>query len=167
MPWRIMTAHDLGEVKRLADVIHVNHPEDMEVLAERQRLYPQGCLVLVEADRMMGYALTHPWRHGEPPPLNSRLSEIPPQATTYYVHDVALLPEGRGRGYAAQAVERLVSHAQNGGFSNLSLVAVNKSQAFWERLNFRAAALPGLETKLLSYGPDAVLMARDLTRSND
>jgi len=167
MPWRVMTAQDLGEVKHLADVIHVNHPEDMDVFVERQHLYAQGCLVLVEADRMIGYALTHPWRYGEPPPLNSRLSEIPRQATTYYVHDVALLPEARGKGYAAQVVERLVSHAQKGGFGNLSLVAVNKSQAFWERLNYRAAALPGLETKLLSYGPDAVLMARNLAKPND
>lgn len=166
MPWRPMRLQDLDKVKILADVIHLNHPEGMEVFAERLHLYPQGCLVLAENERLLGYALTHPWRMGEPPSLNSRLGQIPDLATTYYIHDVAVLPEGRGKGYAAQAVEWLARHARNSGFSDLSLVAVNGSRAFWERLEFRTAAIPGLETKLLSYGPDAALMARDLTKSS-
>jgi len=165
MPWRPMTAQDLAQVQILADRIHADHPEDAQVFAERLRLYPQGCLTLEEDDRLTGYALTHPWHYGMPPALNSLLREIPSDATTYYVHDVALLPEARGKGYAAQAGERLVRHARNAGFSNLSLVAVNNSQAFWERLGFRAASVPGLEAKLLTYGPDAVLMVRGLAQT--
>lgn len=163
MPWRLMTPEDLDRVKALADIVHVSHPEDMEVLCERQRLYPRGCHVLVEDERPVGYALTHPWRFGEPPPLNSCLGEIPRDATTYYIHDVALLREARGKGYAAQAAGIVIDHARAAGFGNLSLVAVNKSQAFWERMGFRLAPIPGLEAKLLSYGSDAVLMTRDLT----
>jgi hypothetical protein len=56
----------------------------------------------------------------------------------------------------------LAEHAQAAGFRNLSLVAVNRSQAFWESVGFRATAALGLEAKLASYGPDAVLMVRDL-----
>jgi GNAT superfamily N-acetyltransferase len=156
-----MTSQDLAQVQALADVIHVGHPEDPEVLAERQCLYPQGCLMLVEDGRAIGYTLTHPW-HAEPPPLNRLLHEIPASATTYYIHDVALLPEARGRGQAAHAVDRLRAHACEAGFDRLSLVAVNQSQSFWEKAGFRVIAVPGLETKLASYGPDAVLMMRDL-----
>ncbi len=163
MPWRTMTSMDLAQVQALADTIHVSHPEDPEVLAERQRLYPQGCLMLVEDGRAIGYALTHPW-HGEPPPLNRLLREIPAGATTYYIHDVALLPEARGRGYAVEAVDQLTAHAHEAGFGKLSLVAVNKSQSFWEKAGFRVIAAPGLHEKLASYGPDAVLMMRDLAR---
>jgi ribosomal protein S18 acetylase RimI-like enzyme len=159
-----MTPLDLDQVKVLADLIHVDHPEDMDVLAERQQLYPQGCFVLAESDHLIGYTLTHPWSFGKPPPLNSRLREIPSMATTYYIHDLALLPQSRGRGHAAQAVELLAGHAQAAGFGNLSLVAVNNSQAFWERLGFRTMTIPGLEAKLFSYGPDAVLMTHDLTK---
>ena len=54
----------------------------------------------------------------------------------------------------------LIAHARAAGFDNLSLVAVNGSQAFWEKVGFRAAAVPGLEAKLSSYGPDAVLMVQ-------
>ncbi|MCB5176315.1 GNAT family N-acetyltransferase [Microvirga lenta] len=163
MPWRPMTSPDLDRVQELADRIHVDHPEDRDVLAERLELYPAGCHVLEEGGSIVGYALTHPWRFGEPPPLNERLRGIPPVPTTYYIHDVALLPGGRGKGHAADIAERVAEHARSEGFTNMSLVAVNGSRRFWERLGFRAEAVPGLETKLLSYGSDATLMVRDLT----
>jgi len=164
MSWRPMTAQDLAQVQILADRIHLDHPEDAQVFSERLRLYPQGCLVLEEDGRLIGYALTHPWYFGAPPALNSLLGEIPGEATTYYVHDVALLPEARGKGYAARAGERLVGHARDAGFGNLSLVAVNNSQAFWERLGFHVATVSGLKAKLLTYGPGAVLMVRELAQ---
>ncbi len=164
MPWRLMTAQDLAPVQILADTIHLAHPEDRQVFAERLRLYPQGCFALEEDGRLIGYALSHPWHFGAPPALNSLLRDIPSDATTYYVHDVALLPEARGKGYAAQAGERIARHAGSAGFSHLSLVAVNNSQAFWERLGFHATSVPGLEDKLLTYGPEAVLMVRELAQ---
>jgi GNAT superfamily N-acetyltransferase len=162
MAWRPMTPQDLTHVQALADAIHVSHPEDPEVLAERQRLYPQGCFMLVEDGRAIGYALTHPWRFAEPPRLNRLLGTVPSPATTYYIHDVALLPEARGKGYAAQVMKRLLAHAREAGFNNLSLVAVNKSQLFWEKAGFRVIAVPGLGAKLTSYGPDAALMVCDV-----
>ena len=113
----------------------------------------------------MGYALTHPWRLGEPPPLNSRLGEISHEASTYYIHDVALLPEARRQGYALQIVEHEAEHAREAGFGNLSLVSVNRSQMVWERLGFRKTAVSGLDRKLSSYGSDAMLMVRDLTKA--
>ncbi len=164
MSWRPMTTGDLAAVQILADTIHVDHPEEPHVFAERLRLYPQGCRVLDVDARLIGYALTHPWRYGEPPALNSSLGQLPSDATTYYVHDVALLPEARGKGYAIAIGDWLIRHAGQGGFPNLSLVAVNGSQPFWERLGFEGAVIPGLEAKLLSYGPDAVLMVRDLAQ---
>ncbi len=165
MPWRPMSSQDLAEVQVLADSIHVNHPEDAAVFVERLRLYPEGCYVLADGKRLLGYALTHPWRYGEPPPLNALLGELPRDASTYYVHDVALLPDARGQGHAAEIVAILAEHAGMAGFGNLSLVAVNGSQGFWERFGFRTAAIPGLDAKLLSYGPDAMLMARDLAQA--
>ena len=164
MAWRLMTPEDMPLVQVLADTIHVSHPEDLEVLAERQRLYPQGCLLLTDGRQAIGYALTHPWRYGQPPPLNRLLGTLPAGPTTYYIHDVALLPVARGKGYAVQAADRLIAHARAAAFGNLSLVAVNRSQAFWERVGFRALSIAGLDAKLASYGPDAVLMVRDLAR---
>lgn len=165
MPWRLMSTRDLAQVQALADTIHLDHPEDAAVFAERLHLYPQGCLVLEEGESLIGYALTHPWHFGKPPALNSMLVEIPRDATTYYVHDVALLPVARGKGHAAKIGALLAEHAARAGFDNLSLVAVNNSQGFWGRLDFRKANVPGLEGKLLTYGPDAVLMTRNLAKA--
>ena len=167
MPWRPMVPQDLDGVQELADAIHPDHPESMDVFAERLRLYPRGCHVLGAGRSLMGYDISHPWHLGKPPALNSRLGEIPGDASTYYIHDVALLPEARGKGYASQAVEELALHACAVGLGNLSLVAVNRSQIFWEKLGFHATAVPGLDGKLLSYGSDAVLMMRDLTKAKD
>jgi GNAT superfamily N-acetyltransferase len=164
MSWRPMMPEDMPLVQVLADTIHVGHPEDLEVLAERQRLYPQGCLMLTEDQQAIGYALTHPWHYGEPPPLNGLLGKLPVAPTTYYIHDVALLPVARGKGYAVQAADRLIAHARAAAFGNLSLVAVNRSQAFWEMVDFRVLSIAGLDAKLASYGQDAVLMVRDLAR---
>lgn len=165
MAWRPMIVQDLAQVQVLADSIHVDHPEDAQIFAERLHLYPQGCLVLEDGKHLLGYVLAHPWHFGAPPALNSLLTRIPHDATTYYVHDVALLPAARGKGYAAQAGEWLVRRASSDGFRNLSLVAVNNSQGFWERLGFRRTDVPGLEDKLFTYGPDAVLMVRHLTQA--
>jgi len=163
--WRPMTPQDLDRVQFLADRIHPDHPEGMHVFSERLRLYPQGCHVLAAKVRLIGYAIAHPWRLGEPPPLNSRLGAIPPEPSTCYIHDVALLPEARGKGCASEIVDNLADHAREAGLGNLSLVAVNRSWMFWEKLGFCAAALPGLEEKLRSYGPDSMLMLRDLTKA--
>jgi GNAT superfamily N-acetyltransferase len=166
MPWRPMTPQDLDAVQSLADRIHVDHPEDRHVFEERMRLYPQGCHILIEDGNAIGYALTHPWHAGLPPRLNALLVEIPREAATYYVHDVALLPEARGKGHAGAIVDLLADHAERTGYRTMSLVAVNGSQVFWERLGFRTQDNPGLRDKLSSYGPDATLMVRELKTRN-
>ncbi|AWM86459.1 GNAT family N-acetyltransferase [Microvirga sp. 17 mud 1-3] len=160
--WRPMTAGDLAAVKTIADFIHVNHPEEMPVFAERLALYPEGCHVAEAGARLVGYALSHPWRYGEPPPLDTPLGAIPEGATTFYLHDVALLPEGRGKGLAGTIVDHLADHAAAAGFDNLSLVAVNGSQGFWEKCGFRTAMTAALRAKLATYGSDALLMRRDV-----
>lgn len=159
-----MTAGDLAAVKTIADLIHVNHPEDMPVFAERLALYPAGCHVAEAEARLIGYALSHPWRYGEPPPLDTPLGAIPADATTFYLHDVALLTEGRGKGLAGAIVDHLARHAATAGFNNLSLVAVNGSQGFWEKCGFRTAMTDALRTKLATYGSDALLMRRDISQ---
>lgn len=162
--WRPMEAGDRDAVVALADAIHVDHPEEPAVLAERWHLYPAGCFVLAEGAALDGYALSHPWRLDEPPALNSLLGRLPDPATTFYVHDVAIAPSRRGQGHARAILDRLVEHATCAGFDALSLVAVNGTWTMWERLGFRTVDMPGLEGKLSSYGADARPMVRRLTR---
>ena len=160
--WRAMTAYDLEAVEDIASVVHPGFPESQDVLVERHELYRNGCYLLEIGVKPAGYVLSHPWREGAPPPLNARLGGIPEDASTYYLHDLALLPVARRIGAASHIVEALVKHAQFGGFATMSLVAVNGSQGYWEKHGFTVADVPGLAEKLASYGADARYMVRPL-----
>ena len=160
--WRAMTAADLDAVRAVAARVHPDYPEDAAVFAERLALHPEGCRVLDDAGAVVGYLIGHPWREREPPKLNARLGALPAGPTTYYIHDVAILPEHRGAGHARDIVARCVARAREEGFASVSLVAVNASARFWEGLGFRRVADPALDAALKSYDADACLMVRKL-----
>lgn len=169
--WRPMQPDDLTDLTALANRLHPDHPEDQAILAERQKLYPEGSRVLDVGGRIVGYLFSHPWLWLKPPPLNQMLGALPSQPTTYYIHDLALADEARGKGHAREAMTFLCKQALILGMPNLSLVAVGSSSAFWERQGFSVHAKGidgknGLDEernwneKLKSYGPGACFMSR-------
>ena len=131
-----MQISDLRGVLAVADEVHPAFPEDATVFEERLRLYPAGCLVFSQDERIAGYVLSHPWQASDPPPLNTQLGVLPEHPSTYYIHDIALLPELRGTGAAALAVALLIARAQKERLATVSLVAVNDSGGFWARHGF-------------------------------
>ena len=158
--WRPMRPVDLPAAERIAAVVHPDFPEDETVFAERLALYPEGCRLLVGEGEALGYAITHPWRRGEPPALNSLLGALPARPDTYYIHDLALLPGARGGGAAGRLVTLLAEQAR--GLPGMSLVAVNGSVPFWRRQGFSVVREPRLAAKLRSYDAEACLMERPL-----
>ncbi len=157
-----MSAFDLPAVEAIAAAVHPLFHEAPEVLAERQRLYPHGCYLLEIGERPTGYVLSHPWRAGTLPPLNSRLGALPPAPDTYYLHDIALLPVARRVGAASRIVNALTKHARAGDYATMSLVAVNGSLGFWERHGFVVEDAPQLSDRLRSYEVGAKLMVKPL-----
>lgn len=160
--WRAMTAFDMTAVEAIAAQVHPDFFEATEVMAERQQLYRNGCYVLEIAERPTGYVLSHPWRRGDLPALNSRLGEIPADADTYYLHDLALLPVTRRIGAAGYIVDALSKHAAAQGFATMHLVAVNGSQGFWEKQGFAVEDIPTLADKLKTYEAAASYMVKAL-----
>lgn len=160
--WRPMQPADLPAVNALAALIHPGYPEDAAVFAERLQLYPPGCRVLERDGALKAYALSHPWVDRAPPALNALLGELPARPTTYYLHDLALMPEVRGSGAAADVVPVLVEQARSAQLPSLSLIAVNGSAGFWQRQGFEAVPDGSLREKLRSYGEDAQFMMRTL-----
>jgi hypothetical protein len=77
---RKMSVSDIEGLLRVANEIHPNLPESDYVFTERVKLFPEGCLVLVEGDEVCGYAISYPIRHRQPPALDSLLGEIAPDA---------------------------------------------------------------------------------------
>jgi GNAT superfamily N-acetyltransferase len=157
-----MTATDLPAVSALAALIHPGYPEDAAVFAERLRLYAPGCRVLERGGALIAYVLSHPWMDRAPPALNALLGELPARPTTYYLHDLALMPEVRGSGAAVEVVTALAEQARTERLPSLTLIAVNGSAGFWRRQGFEAVPDGSLREKLRSYGDDAQFMMRRL-----
>ncbi|MGB3337234.1 MAG: GNAT family N-acetyltransferase [Devosia sp.] len=160
MHWRVLTTLDLPAVEAIAEKVHPTFPEDLAVFAERLRLYPDGARLLELDGVPSGYILSHPWRFGAMPALNSLLGEIPEDADTYYLHDLALLPRARGTGAAAMIVGEILRHAKASGFAGVSLAAVNGSLPFWYKHGFRIVDAPDLTDMLTSYEPAARFMTK-------
>ncbi|WDR01972.1 GNAT family N-acetyltransferase [Devosia algicola] len=161
--WRAATGADLSALNRIANVVHPDFFEEPAVLAERMALYPAGARFLTLNGVDCGYVLSHPWRFGQLPPLNRLLGTIPLDADSFYIHDLALLPEARGSGAAGAIVAELVAHAATENFASLSLTAVNGSLGFWQRQGFAVCSLPHLAEKLATYEASARFMVRMLT----
>lgn len=156
--WRPMTQADIPAVSYVASIAHVDFPEDDAVFAERQRLAPEGCWILEQGEEPIGYILSHPWHFGSVPSLNMLLENIPADADTFYIHDLALLPQARGTGAARKIVELLIEQTQS--YPSITLVAVNGSLPFWSKFGFEIKDLAELKAKLLSYDEDARYMQR-------
>lgn len=158
-----MTDADLPRVMDIANAVHPSFPEDAAVFAERLALYPGGCLVLERDSAIDGYVVSHPWHDGAPPALDTLLHTLPDTPSTYYIHDLALMPNARGNGGAETVVAALIAHARQHHFVTITLVAVNNSQRFWRKHGFEAVNDDALAAKIESYGADARIMRATLS----
>lgn len=160
--WRAARTDDLEAIIRIAEHAHPDFPEDRAIFAERLALYPAGARLLEVDGAAAGYAICHPWAMDSLPALNTLLGALPANPATLYLHDLALLPAARGTGAGRMAADHLAAHAQSAGFASMTLVAVNQSVPFWERMGFAVVEAKALADKLESYGDDARMMIRTL-----
>lgn len=162
--WRPMTDADLPRVLEIAAAVHPAYPEDAAVFAERLRLYPQGCHVLERDGTIKGYIVSHPWT-GVPPALDTLLGRLPDRPSTYYIHDLALLPAVRRGGAANAIVTMLIDQTRRENFTTVTLVAVNNSALFWRKHGFDVVHDEAIAARLRSYGEDARVMRATLSRT--
>lgn len=154
-----MVADDMPSIARLSDAVHGAYSERPEVYAERLALYPAGCMTLDWRGEVGGYLIGHPWRAGAPPKLDALIGALPAEASLYYLHDLAILPERRGGGLGVAACALAVGQAVAAGFDEVRLVAVNGADSFWRRLGFVDA--PAGEAPA-PYGAGSRFMRRTL-----
>ena len=161
--WRKLSLNDMENLVRVANIIHPDLPESIEVFSERVKLFPEGCLALVAnyggREELCGYVISHPIIRRRPPPLNSLLGEISPAADQYYIHDLAIMPNARGLGLAQVCMDEISTIAAR--FSTTCLVSVYGSASFWGRFGFAPGGTDYvLEQKLRDYGDDAIYLER-------
>lgn len=159
--WRLMAPDDLGYVTTLAARVHPDYPEDASIFAERQRLAPTGCLSLIVNGQLGGYLISHPWRGLISPPLNTLLESLPAPPDQWYIHDLVVAPEERGKGHAQTGIALAEDAARKAGLRTLTLTSTRHALQFWARQGFTPETVSAEEQAVLaSYDPEASLLSR-------
>ncbi|KAL8813305.1 MAG: hypothetical protein Q9200_000376 [Gallowayella weberi] len=130
LAWREMSVENIESLVLVTEKVHPNLPESADMFTERVKLFPEGCLALIEekGNELYGYIISHPIRRHQPPALDSLLGEIASDADQYYIHDLAILPELRGNGLAHVCINKLLGIARR--YSTTSLVSVYRAAPF-------------------------------------
>ena len=131
-------------------------------MAEKQRLFPEGCLVLASALTVAGYALSHPWICKDIPALNELLLRLPKNPDCLYLHDIALLPNARGHRASRRLVETLIKIAYREKLFSLALTSVYDTRGLWESYGFKPYKNTHIEHQINTYGPHAIYMIKSL-----
>jgi ribosomal protein S18 acetylase RimI-like enzyme len=161
--WRQLEPADLDAVMAVAEVVHPTYPERRDTFADKLALAPD-CNFALESPEgaLKGYAVALPWRLGEVVALDTVYGALPEPCDVLYIHDIAILPEARGRSLAGAAVARFEEAARRRGLAAMTLTAVYGADAVWSRHGFAVVEEPALRAKLASYGEDARYMVRRL-----
>jgi len=107
MMWREMCIQDVPSVCSIAMDIWSGYGETPEIYENKFLVSPRGCYVYVVNDVIKGYVISHPWNIRSPPPLNTPLSEV--DVNCWFIHDIVVLPECRGRGVGDEIIQRILA----------------------------------------------------------
>lgn len=150
--------------------------ESEAALASRLALSPATCWVAQAADcdggseaagaPLAAYLFTHAWPRDALPPLDGVLPDAVSATAaatglTWFVHDMAVAPAGRGGGLAQRLYRAALGAALQAGLRHSRLIAVQAAGAWWQRLGYRpldAAATAPFAAKLAGYGAGAIIM---------
>ncbi|MCL1092394.1 GNAT family N-acetyltransferase [Shewanella kaireitica] len=133
-------------------------PESLAVLQSKWLASPQSCFSLELSQQVVGYCLAHPWIINHPPTLEQELERIT-ASDTLYLHDIALSAKAQGKGAGRLILEQLMQFAKNNGFSNISLIAVQGADRYWQRQGFKVQEI---DKDLSDYPADACYMVYTL-----
>ncbi|MGL4995849.1 MAG: GNAT family N-acetyltransferase [Deefgea sp.] len=156
---RTQTSNDIQVILNIQAACYpADFIESAATLQRKQQLAPNTSWLIEIEGEAMGYLFCHPWHNDTPPPLGKKLAEIPATADRFYIHDLAILPAGRGKKLADQLIEHAIHWARQSHFSQAMLVAVLGADSFWRKHQFT----PQTATRLSGYGEHAVCMQRSL-----
>ncbi|WP_042882587.1 GNAT family N-acetyltransferase [Cupriavidus necator] len=147
--------------------------ESERALASRLALSPATCWVAPDPrdpGALAAYLFTHPWLEASLPPLDGVLDDgwrgaSAPESLTWFVHDMAVAPAGRGAGLAPRLYAAALAAARSAELRRSRLIAVQSAASWWRRLGYAPVAAGTASrhaAKLAGYGANAVLMERAL-----
>lgn len=163
---RPMKVSDLSLVLSIQrQTFSVDLCEDLDVFENRFDRFGEYFRVAVLNEKMVGYLLCFPWKLGETPINNQKFPENLPEFDCFYLHDIAVLQEARGQKIAQQMISSGKKLGLELGFRYLSLVSVEQSGDYWDKLGFNILQdLSPLKIDQIQkiYGEKARLMKIDL-----
>ena len=131
--WWNTTAEDLDEILDLSYEIWPRHSEGTDLLS-RFHLAPEGCWTLKDDIDVVGYCLTQPSYYHNPPKLSQ--AYIPSNDhDCYHLHDIAILPDYQGMGYARVAVGMFLNDLERN--MPKTLICVDDTYDFWFEMGFQ------------------------------
>lgn len=157
---RPMRQHDLAAIMQIqAQCYPPSMQEGEEVVLSRMRVAGDTSFVASDMGLVRAYVFGYPSLMGKATPLGNRFT-VPANPDTLYIHDLSVSPAASGQGLARALIDSIVGCARERRLSNLALVSVQDSQAFWERLGFEVEHAPGREMRaaLATYPGSAVYM---------
>jgi hypothetical protein len=160
--WVPLSANDMVTVNDIAALRHPGLPERTEVIAEKLRLFPQGCIKLVTHGKMVGYGVSHPWRLFSIPPLDSFLGALPEESDCLYIHDLAIFPEAGGLKASKTFNEKVCSVARQLGLFKLACVSVYETNVLWQKFGFQIDLSREVQEKIATYGDTAKYMTASI-----
>ncbi|WP_219590099.1 GNAT family N-acetyltransferase [Aeromonas salmonicida] len=156
---RTTRANDWPTIMAIQDECYQQlDPEPLEVMSNKADLAPDCCWVAEYQGKVLGYLLCHPWQAHQPPSLSVRMQTLEGN-DEFYLHDLAVSKQARGKGVGQLLLETALTFASEEGYEHMGLVAVQGAARFWHKQGFVPAATP---KPLNEYGEGAVYMRRPL-----
>lgn len=114
--------------------------EGIESLRCHWLVSPETCFVLADDRSIAGYFLSHPWPRRLLPPLKKVYDSVPATSDALFIHDFAILPAWRRKGFGARAVDRALKSETCRSLPFSALISVQGTRPFWERHGFASVS---------------------------
>ena len=158
----IQTEQDWQEVNRIQGMAYSQElVEDLEALKQKAVIAGHFCSLIQDVDSscIIGYVLAHPYPGDEVPPLNSNELKLPKaDEKNVFLHDMALDPSCSGQGVGKATINLLVEKVRASGCSSMTLVAVQSSSDFWNKVAGFECTRISDDKDLEKYGAGAKTM---------
>jgi N-acetylglutamate synthase-like GNAT family acetyltransferase len=112
------------------------------------------------AGESVAYLITHPWTYENPPKLNSEAFTLPLLPDVFFIHSLTVKRAYQNRGIGSALAKVAIALGQSHGFSRLTLISVQHSISFWQKLGFKhVESLPqSVRQAMNGYGNSATFM---------
>lgn len=140
-----------------------NLQESLTVIAQRLKQASNLAIVAKDQYGICGYLFSYRPQIGAITALDDTFNS-PDHSDCLYLHNFAVAPYTRKRGVGPDLVKHKLSMARQASLQQCSLVSMQNSASFWQRIGFKPQLLTNQQQKraLKSYGVPAVYMQRSL-----